>query len=160
MARESDVDYPLNDPRNEQHRQHRLYAQIDEGVERLSSRAGGVDPDVNERTKMSLFNQADKDRLQSVDHLVPNGPGKVHQAGTLAVMVQGKDPYDPACPRSCMELVEAARRQIDDSMQDYQSRNKANNISNAAPTLDQTITQLETELRQQQSAPDQQTIKR
>lgn len=120
-AQSADND-PRLDPRNAENPQHRMYKQIEDGVARLSARAGGVSDEQNAQTTMSLFNRADQAGLRSVDHLELNRRGTQHDAGTLAVMVQGQDPYNPANRNANMNIVEASQQKVDASLQNYQAR--------------------------------------
>lgn len=129
---------PRLDPRNPENPQHRMYKQIEDGVSRLSARAGGVPDEQNAQTTMSLFNRADQAGLRSVDHLELNRRGTQHEAGTLAVMVQGQDPYNPANRSAHMDVVEAARQKVDDALQNYQSRHERSAFQN--PVFDQNLT--------------------
>lgn len=137
---------PRLDPRNAENPQHRMYKQIEDGVSRLSARAGGVSDEQNAQTTMSLFNRADQAGLKSVDHLELNRRGTQHDAGTLAVMVQGQDPYNPANRTANMNIVEASQQRVDASLQNYQARYGMDN-----PTLDRQQTR---ELDQTQQQPN------
>ncbi|MCC7250168.1 MAG: hypothetical protein IT473_16220 [Lysobacter sp.] len=113
---------PRLDPRNAENPQHRMYKQIEDGVSALSARVGGVSDEQNAQTTMSLFNRADQAGLKSVDHLELNRRGTQNDAGTLAVMVQGQDPYNPANRNAHMNIAEAANQRVDASLQNYQVR--------------------------------------
>lgn len=136
---------PSRDPRNPENPQYRMYKQIEDGVSRLSARAGGVSDEQNAQTTMSLFNRADQAGLKSVDHLELNRRGTQHEAGTLAVMVQGQDPYNPANRNANMNIVEASQQRVDASLQNYQARYAMDN-----PSLDRQQTR---EIDQAQQQP-------
>lgn len=146
------------DPRNPDNPQHRMYKQIEDGVSRLSARVGGVSDEQNAQTTMSLFNRADQAGLKSVDHLELNRRGTQYEAGTLAVLVQGQDPYNPANRSAHMDVIEAARQKIDESLQNYQSRHERSAFNN--PVYDQNLTKNFEQAQQQQNPNrEQPTIK-
>ncbi|GEM_PF-1657396 len=139
---------PRLDPRNAENPQHRMYKQIEDGVARLSARVGGVPDEQNAQTTMSLFNRADQAGLRSVDHLELNRRGTQNDAGTLAIMVQGQDPYNPANRNAHMNIVEASQQRVDATLQNYQAR-----YGMDGPSLDQNRSR-ELDQAQQQQNPN------
>jgi hypothetical protein len=155
MANEAQTEEEIayRDPRHPKNPWNTMYRQVEDGVKRLGDRAGGVSDDQNAQTTMSLFNKADKDGLKSVDHLELNRRGTQHEAGTLAVMIQGQDPYNPANPVAYTKLVEAANEKIQEAMQQFQNRREAelNRQAIYDPTLVQRFAQAEQNQTQNQN---------
>ena len=119
---ENDIAPPFSDPRTPNANGHAMYRQIEQGVEKLSANAGGVSEAHNAQMSMSLYACADRCGLKAVDHLVLNDQGREHGAGTLAVMIQGSDPYNPANAGAYMSAVEAANKPVEHSLQQIEQQ--------------------------------------
>jgi hypothetical protein len=119
---ENNLSPPAADPRVPNANGYAMYRQIEQGVEKLSASAGGVSETHNAQMSMSLYACADRCGLKVVNHLVLNEQGREHGAGTLAVMIQGSDPYDPANPRAYMSAVDAANKPVGQSLQQIEQQ--------------------------------------
>ena len=119
---ENNLSPPAADPRMPGANGYAMYQQIEQGVEKLSANAGGVSETHNAQMSMSLYACADRCSLKAVNHLVLNEQGHEHGARTLAVMIQGSDPYNPANPRAYMSAVEAANKPVEHSLQQIEQQ--------------------------------------
>lgn len=117
----ADNEQKSGDPRVAGHHRNAVYSDIAQGVEALSVNAGGVQGDVNARMTMSLYALATQCGIASVDHLLLNCQGIEHAAGSRVILVQGKDPYDPANRVAHMSVNDAINRPVEQSLQQAQA---------------------------------------
>jgi hypothetical protein len=126
----------LSDPREPGHPDHRLYAQIEQGVHRIDADLGRS-PDANsERLAMSAFAAAKTQQLTAADHIVINRQGTEHPAGAFVFVVQGQDPWDErnrvariATQDALNQPVERSLQQVDTLRQDQaQTLAQAQNV--------------------------------
>lgn len=135
------------DPRSTDHPRHAMYRQIEGGVERLSTQAGGVPGETNARMTMSGYALAVAGGMTSVDHLMLNRQGTEHAAGSRVILVQGQDPSDPANRIAHMSTSEAASRPVEQSLQQAQA------IEQQQIAVAQTQTQVQTQDAAQLGSP-------
>lgn len=113
----------LPDPRDADHPDHRLYAQIERSVTTIDTERGRTFDAASERLTMGAFYDAKANGIASADHLAINETGKRQQdgsqiaAGTLLFVVQGQDPSDPAARRSVTDVAQAIERPMAQSLQ-------------------------------------------
>lgn len=126
----------LPDPREPGHPDHRLYAQIEQGVHRIDADLGRS-PDANsERLAMSAFAAAKSQQLTAADHIVINRQGTEHPAGAFVFVVQGQDPWDErnrvariATQDALSQPVERSLQQVDTLRQEQaQTLAQAQNV--------------------------------
>jgi hypothetical protein len=126
----------LPDPREPGHPDHRLYAQIEQGVHRIDADLGRS-PDANsERLTMSAFAAAKSQQLTAADHIVINRQGTEHPAGAFVFVVQGQDPWDErnrvarvATQDALSQPVERSLQQVDTLRQEQaQTLAQAQNV--------------------------------
>ena len=117
---ENEMTPPPSDPRVPNAPGYAMYRQVEQGVERLSTGAGGVSGETNAQMTMSLYALAIGHGISSVDHLLLNQKGTEYPAGSLVVLVQGQDASNPANRLAHMGTSEAAVKPVDQSLQQVQ----------------------------------------
>lgn len=131
------------DPRNPDHPDHRLYAQIEAGVARIDASTGRTFDATSERLAMSTLADVKAAGITSADHLALNTTGKPQQdgsriaSGTLLFVVQGQDPSDPAARRSITDVVQAVERPLEQSQQKLDTVNQHLAQQQNKPTQDE-----------------------
>lgn len=112
----------LSDPREPGHPDHRLYAQIEQGVHRIDADLGRS-PDANsERLAMSAFAAAKSQQLTVADHIVINRQGTEHPAGAFVFVVQGQDPWDERNRVARIATQDALSQPVERSLQQVETQ--------------------------------------
>lgn len=112
-----------HDPRNPEHPDHKLYAQIEAGVRRIDAEKGREFDTASERLALATFRDAKAAGITSADHIALNQAGKPQPdgaqiaAGTSLFVVQGKDPSDPLAPRSTTDVKQAIDQPVEHHLQ-------------------------------------------
>ena len=112
-----------NDPRNPEHPDHKLYAQIEAGVKRIDAEKGREFDSASERLALAAFRDAKTAGITSADHIELNQAGKLQPdgsqiaAGTSLFVVQGKDPSDPLALRSMTDVKQAIDQPVEHHLQ-------------------------------------------
>ena len=97
-----------------------VYRQLEAGVDALGIQAGGVSAGCNARSTMSLYAACAGQGITSADHVMLNCQGTEHAAGSLLLVVQGQDPFDPANRRAYLDASDAANRPVEQSLRQAQ----------------------------------------
>ena len=112
-----------HDPRNPEHPDHKLYAQIEAGVRRIDAEKGREFDTASERLALAAFHDAKAAGITSADHIAlseagkPQPDGSQIAAGTSLFVVQGKDPSDPLAPRSTTDVKQAIDQPVEHHLQ-------------------------------------------
>jgi hypothetical protein len=103
-----------------------VFNQLQEHLGNLRTKAGGdPSPEQDRLAALAAYSQICDKQWDSCSHLVPNGPGRDHAAGSLMIAIRDPDPFNPANPRdyfpsqlvtnpderAALEKVEAVHRQ-------------------------------------------------
>lgn len=118
-----DASQSAHDPRNPEHPDHKLYAQIEAGVKRIDTEKGREFDSASEHLALAAFRDAKAAGIRSADHIALNQTGKAQPDGSLAAagtslfIVQGKDPSAPLAPRSQTDVKQAVEQPVEHHLQ-------------------------------------------
>lgn len=119
----------LSDPRDRNHPDHRLYAQIEKGIHKLDAELGRTPDASSERLAMATFVAAKRDGIDSADHVALSKKGTEYAQGSFVFVVQGQDPFDERNKVARVSTQDALNQPVERSLQQLNDLNQQKAIS-------------------------------